>query len=198
MLIRFNASQNLQISVTEESVPIQHYLKQPQRLVKALVDPKQISQVGEDLFCLKMRPISFLYFTLQPTVYLKVWVDGKGCLNLRSTGCEIRGIEYINQRFDLALVGKLSAQKKGHEDLLLGRAELEVQVELPPALWFTPKPILETAGNGLLKSVLLTMKQRLSHQLIADYKAWVKMVKMETEHNDDKFSQPWLNGSIPE
>jgi hypothetical protein len=32
---------------------------------------------------------------------------------------------------------------------------------------------LETTGNGLLKSVLLTIKQRLLHHLLADYRHWV-------------------------
>ena len=38
MYIRFNASQSVEIAVPEERVPIQHYLRQPRRLVNALVD----------------------------------------------------------------------------------------------------------------------------------------------------------------
>jgi hypothetical protein len=31
---------------------------------------------------------------------------------------------------------------------------------------------LEATGNGLLRSVLLTIKQRLMHQLLSDYRTW--------------------------
>ena len=55
---------------------------------------------------------------------------------------------------------------------LKGQADLEVQVELPSPLSLTPLPILETTGNGLLKSVLITIKKRLTHQLLIDYYKW--------------------------
>ncbi len=86
--------------------------------------------------------------------------------------CEIRGVEYINQRFALNLSGYLSPYNLKGETFLKGKADLEVQVELPYPFLFTPKPILEATGNGLLKSVLLTIKQRLLHQLLADYRHW--------------------------
>ncbi|MBC6417497.1 MAG: DUF1997 domain-containing protein [Prochloron sp. SP5CPC1] len=38
--------------------------------------------------------------------------------------------------------------------------------------WLTPKPLLEFTGNGLLKSVLLRIKQRLQGQLLQDYHEW--------------------------
>jgi Protein of unknown function (DUF1997) len=174
MQVKFTAQQSLNLTVAEHGVPISHYLRQPKRLVNALVDRSQIEYVSERLFCLKMRPISFLHFTLQPTVEMEVWAEADGTLHIQSTGCEIRGIDYINQRFHLDLVGKLiptAATGKAH---LNGLADLTVQVDLPPALWFTPRPILEAAGTSLLKSVLLTVKQRLGHQLIVDYSQWAQ------------------------
>jgi hypothetical protein len=172
MQVKFTAQQSLDLTVAEHGVPVSHYLRQPQRLVNALVDRSQIEYLSDRLFGLKMRPISFLHFTLQPTVEMEVWAEADGTLHIQSKGCEIRGIDYINQRFHLDLVGKLTptaAEGKAH---LSGLADLKVQVDLPPALWFTPRPILEAAGNSLLKSVLLTVKQRLSHQLIVDYSQW--------------------------
>jgi Protein of unknown function (DUF1997) len=174
MQVTFTAQQSLDLTVAEHGVPIAHYLRQPKRLVNALVDRSQIEYVSERIFCLKMRPISFLHFTLQPTVKMEVWSEADGTLHIQSTGCEIRGIDYINQRFHLDLVGKLiptAATGKAH---LNGLADLKVQVDLPPALWITPRPILEAAGNSLLKSVLLTVKQRLGHQLIVDYSQWAQ------------------------
>ncbi len=172
MSTRFSASQAVEIIVPEQPVPIQHYLRQPQRLVNALVDPSRVKHLSAERFRLTMRPLTFMTLSIQPTVDIKVWAEANGTIYLQSQGCEIRGIDYINQRFALKLNGYLSPYQVGSKTGLQGNADLEVQVELPPPLWLTPKPILETAGNGLLKSVLLTIKQRLQHQLLADYYAW--------------------------
>lgn len=172
MNIRFVASQSVEIAVPEQPVPIQHYLRQPQRLVYALVDPSRMEQLSAEQFRLKMRPLSFMMLSIQPTVDMTVWADSEGTIHLKSIRSEIRGVEYINQRFALNLVGKLFPCQVNGVTYLKGKADLEVKVELPPPLWFTPKPILETTGNALLKSVLLTIKQRLMHQLLLDYCAW--------------------------
>lgn len=172
MHTRFTASQSVEIAVPKQPIPIQHYLRQPQRLVNALVDPSRIEQLSEDCFRLKMRPLAFMTLSIQPTVDLKVWAEPNGTIHLQSMGCEIRGIDYINQRFALNLKGHLSPCHN-NETYLNGKADLEVIVELPLPFSLTPTPILEAAGNGLLKSVLLTIKQRLLHQLLADYCCWV-------------------------
>jgi hypothetical protein len=173
MYTQFTASQSVEIAVPEQPVPIQHYLRQPQRLVKALVDPSRIEQLNEEVFRLKIRPLAFMSLSIQPTADLKVWTEPNGTVNLQSIACEILGLDYINQRFNLNLKGHLSPYQINGATLLKGKADLEVQVELPLPFSLTPKPILEATGNGLLKSVLLTIKQRLLHQLLADYSCWV-------------------------
>jgi len=176
MPIRFTASQSVEIAVPDQPIPIQHYLRQPQRLVNALVDPSRIEQLSEENFRLKMRPLAFMTLSIQPTVDLRVWAESNGTIHLQSVGCEIRGVEYIDQRFALNLKGYLSpCQTNGGS--LTGKADLEVQVELPFPFSLTPTPIIEAAGNGLLKSVLLTIKQRLLHQLLVDYSRWVSDTK---------------------
>lgn len=172
MDIRFVASQSVEISVPEQPVPIQHYLRQPKRLVYALVEPSRMEQLAPDIFRLKMRPLSFMMLSIQPTVDMKVWAEADGTIHLKSIQCEIRGVEYINQRFSLNLRGRLYPQKVNSITYLKGRADLEVKVELPPPMWLTPKPILETTGNALLNSVLLTIKHRLMHHLLLDYRRW--------------------------
>lgn len=172
MITRFTASQSVDIPVVEQKVPIHHYLRQPKRLVNALVDPTRLEQLDKDTFRLKMRPLHFMMLTIQPTVDMRVWASPNGTIYLKSEGCEIRGVEYINQRFALNLVGILQTYQIKGVTHLKGKADLEVKVELPPPLWLTPLPVLETTGNGLLKSVLMTIKQRLTHQLLADYHKW--------------------------
>lgn len=172
MILRFTASQSVDIPVVEQKVPIQHYLRQPKRLVNALIDPTRLEELDKNCFRLKMRPLHFLLLTIQPTVDMCLWSSSKGKIYLKSQRCEIRGVEYINQRFTLNLIGILeSLQFKGTTHLK-GQADLEVKVELPPPLLLTPLPVLEKTGNGLLKSVLMTIKKRLTHQLSVDYYKW--------------------------
>jgi Protein of unknown function (DUF1997) len=173
MPTRFTASQSVEILVPEQPVAIHHYLRQPQRLVSTLVDPSRIEVLAEEYFRLKMRPLSFMMLSIQPTVDLKVWATPNGTIYLQSVACEIRGIEYINQRFKLDLQGYLSPEQINGETRLKGNADLKVEVELPMPLAMMPVSLLEATGNGLLKSVLLTIKQRLLHQLLADYGSWV-------------------------
>lgn len=182
MPTRFTASQSVEIAVPEQPIPIQHYLRQPQRLVNALVDPSRVEQLSEECFRLKLRPLTFMMLNIQPTVDLKVWAESNGTVYLESVACEIRGVEYINQRFALNLKGYLSPYNLKGETFLKGKADLEVQVELPYPFLFTPKPILEATGNGLLKSVLLTIKQRLLHQLLADYRYWCDQTEENSPH----------------
>lgn len=183
MYTRFTASQSVEIAVPEQPVPIQHYLRQPQRLVNALVDPSRIEQLDEETFRLRIRPLTFMTLSIQPTAKLKVWAEPNGTVHLRSVACEIMGLEYLNQRFALNLEGHLSPCQINGVTLLKGKADLEVQVELPFPLSLTPKPIVEATGNGLLKSVLLTIKQRLLHQLLSDYRSWVNDNQLVTNHN---------------
>ncbi len=174
MSSRFTASQFVEMVVSEQPVPIQHYLRQPQRVVSALAASSQIEVLGDELFRLKMRPLSFMTLTIQPIVDLRVWAEGNGTVHVQSEGCEIRGVEYINQRFALSLAGQLQPQQVAGVTYLSGRADLEVHVDVPPPFAFTPKSIIEATGNGLLRSVLLTVKQRLMHHLLVDYRQWAE------------------------
>lgn len=183
MYLEFKASQSVRLSIETPTAPLQHYLRQPRRLVYALTDPTRVEFLGSDRFRLKMRPLNFLMVSLQPTVDLAVHANSDGSLQLRSLGCEIRGVDYINRRFRLALEGYLSPQATANGTDLIGLADLQVGVDIPPPLDLTPRPILEATGNGLLKSVLLTIKQRLSQHLVADYQRW--LTEVETNGSGD-------------
>lgn len=179
MQIQFTAVQTVEMAVPDQPIPIQYYLRQPQRLIKALVDQNRTEQLSPEVFRLKMRPLSFIMLSIQPTVDIRVWSETNGTIYLESIACQIRGVEYIDQRFNLNLVGQLTPSEVGGKTRLIGEANLEVQVDLPPVLWFTPKPLLEATGTGLLRSVLATIKQRLMYQLLEDYRKWV-IAQMQT------------------
>ncbi|MDJ0595813.1 MAG: DUF1997 domain-containing protein [Pleurocapsa sp. MO_226.B13] len=173
MYVSFRESESVQISVVNEETPIKHYLRQPKRLVRAIADPRLMQQISDDLYELKMRPINFMeMYHFQPIVVLKVWSGSNGSVYLKSEACQIKGIDYINKRFALNLKGVLYPQESQGQTILKGQSDLEVKVELPTALMFTPKAFLEPAGNKLLKSVLSRIKSKLTSQLIQDYRTW--------------------------
>ena len=175
MYTRFTATESVDILVTETTIPIQHYLRQPHRLVVAITNPKLMKQLSENLYELKMRPINFMgVYHFQPIVILKVWSGSNGAVYLQSEGCQIKGIDYINRRFSLKLKGILCPQQNNEQTALEGQADLEVKVDVPAPLMLTPKSVIEMTGNQLLKSVLGRIKQRLVSQLLDDYSQWAK------------------------
>lgn len=178
-MISFSATQSINLLVPNQPIPIQHYLRQPRRLVYALVDPKQVDSLSQEVFRLQMRPLKFMMIHVQPTVDIEVKANSRGGIKLQAINCEIRGNSYINQRFSLSLQGELLPDTVAQRTYLKGKADLTVSVELPPIFRLTPKPLLEATGNGLLHSVLVTIKQRLMRQLLADYEAWTRSVNTD-------------------
>lgn len=193
---QFVASQGVEIAVPEQPVPIQHYLRQPQRLVHAIADQNRIDQLSPEYFRLKMRPLDFMSLNFQPTVDLKVWADSDGTVHLRSVRCEILGLDYINQRFALDLKGKLYPYQNNGVTQLKGRADLKVNVDVPFPLSLTPKPILEATGNSLLKSVLVRIKQKLMHQLLLDYRQWANQDKQTSIQTQPQKLSPVDNPTL--
>ena len=174
MATKFFASESVEITVSRQAIPVEYYLRQPQRLVNALVDQKRVEQLSREVFRLKMRPLHFMSVKIQPTVDMRVWAQSNGTINLESIASKILGLDYINQRFNLNLKGYLLPIQRSDVTYLKGNANLEVRLELPPPFSFTPQLIMEKTGNALLKSVLMTIKQRLLNQLLNDYHSWVK------------------------
>ncbi len=182
MVAEFHASESVSISVPVHSVPIAHYLRQPQRLVNAITAKSRVealedrpNQEGHRFFRMKMQPLNFLHIKIQPTVDMDVWADVNDSVYLRSIGTQIRGTDWIDQRFALKLAGKITPNIDRHgRTKLVGRVDLKVSVVMPPIFFLTPPIVIEVTGNSLLKSVLVAMKQRLMQRLVADYVVWAK------------------------
>lgn len=173
MLVHFAAQESVTVPVPRQPIPIEHYLRQPQRLVYAIADPQQVEALDDHTYRLKMRPRNFFSFTIQPVVDMRVWTEASSILRLESVSCEIRGVPYIDRRFRLNLTGSLQAMRSPRSSSLVGQAALQVEVEVPPPLNMMPKIIVEAAGDSLLASVLGLIKQQLTRQLITDYQQWV-------------------------
>lgn len=170
-MVRFRASQAVTISVPAQPRSIDEYLSEVDRLVYALVDRQQVEPLSPELFRIKVRPIRFLGVNIQPVCDLKVWLED-GTVRLQSNRCSIEGYESFNQRFSLNMHGYMLSQVTEKGKNLRGQANLNVSVDLPNAFKLTPEPLVAKAGNGLLNGILITLKQRLMRQLIADYQIW--------------------------
>lgn len=177
-MVRFSASQAVTISVPPQPLPIDEYLSEPKRLVYALVEESQTEFLGSNLFRVRVRPIRFLNLNIQPVCDIEVWLEAD-TVRLRSDTCRLEGRKDFNQKFSLNMQGYLVSQQTKKGEKLRGQANLIVGVDLPQAMMLTPKPFLEKAGNGLLNGILVTLKQRLMRQLIADYSAWATASSVE-------------------
>ncbi len=190
MQVNFTGSQAISVQVPTESVPLQHYLRQPHRLIYALADRRRIERLNENMFRLSMRPREFMALKFQPVVDLQVWSESNGTVHVRSEGCELRGVDYINERFKFNLVGELYPLQRNGQTWLEGGGDLKVGVELPPLFWMTPKPILEAAGHSLLQGILMTFKQRIGQQLISDYQRWAGTRRLATPASSPLSANP--------
>ncbi|MBE7382928.1 MAG: DUF1997 domain-containing protein [Leptolyngbya sp. SIO1E4] len=171
-MLRLSARQSVTMQVSQKSVPLHHYLKQPQRLVHALMNPSQVEDLGSGHFRLRLRVIRFLMLNICPVVDLHIDVSQARFLKVRSVACQIQGNEFVDQRFDLSLSGFLKLEEQAKTTRVSGQVNLAIAVDLPPIMQLTPYAILETTGNQILKGILATMKQRLIRQLAADYDRW--------------------------
>ncbi|MGG6237121.1 hypothetical protein C7293_20425 [filamentous cyanobacterium CCT1] len=180
----FHASQNLRLRVPNEAIPIEHYLRQPQRLVQAITDPRRIEVIGDGVYRLSLRPLQFLGISIEPTADLQVRSQADGTLTLESVGCQVKGPDYlsfVNDSFGMALQGVLTPQRGDRYTELQGRADLQIHIELPPPIRFMPAPVLDSAGKTLLSGILSTIKHRIERQLVEDYRAWVATTHAQPE-----------------
>ncbi len=173
----FHASQSLNLQVPNEAIPIEHYLRQPQRLVQAITDPRRIEPLSQEVYRLSLRPLQFLSVSVEPTADLRVWVLNDGTLRLEAIRCEVRAPEYlsyVNDSFSMGLKGSLKPTRYERYTELMGKANLTIQLELPPPLKFMPTPMLDAAGRTFLAGILMTMKGRIERNLVNDYRTWVE------------------------
>lgn len=178
MYHHFHATQSLKLKVPPAAIPIQAYLKQPQRIIQLLASENSLESLSGNTYRIKMRSVNFFMLSIQPTVDLKIWADETGTLYLKSFGSELRGIATLNEHFNLQVSGKMQPCLLGDKTYLQGSAELSLKIYLPPPFTLMPQSVLESTGNRLLASILLKMKQGLMQKLLYDYGRWV-----ETEIN---------------
>ncbi|MGD1902635.1 MAG: DUF1997 domain-containing protein [Geitlerinemataceae cyanobacterium] len=174
MLSRFSADTSVSIPVPDAPVSVDGYLRDTDRLVNLLGNPRRIQKTGSDTYRIALAPLSFVMLDLQPIVDLRIWTEPNGTLRLQSIGYEVKGVDYIQYGFTLELSGRLYPTIRKGSTTLVGRAMLKVGVQLPPILQFTPQSVIDSAGSALLSGILATISSRLHQHLIPDYASWAE------------------------
>lgn len=179
-MLRLASHQTANMQIARRAVPLSHYLKQPRRLVNALMNPDQVEELSPDTFRFHLRGFQFLMLNIRPVVDLQIDVSQDQVLIVRSVDGKIEGNQFVDRQFSLDLQGQLRLQEQESHTDLEGDVNLAIAVGLPPILSMTPQALLETTGNQILRGVLNTIKQRLMHQLASDYERWNRQQMAQT------------------
>ena len=105
-MLRLAAQQTANMQIARHAVPLSHYLRQPRRLVHALMNPDQVEELSADTFRFHLRGFQFLMLNIRPVVDLQIDTSRDRVLTVRSLDCWIKGNQFINQQFALNLQGQ--------------------------------------------------------------------------------------------
>ncbi len=168
MSLAFSASQQLDLPVTCDAERLPAYLDDEQRVVAALLDPKQLDPLGQGRYRYTVSPVRVFQLKIQPVVELHA-MHRNGRLELEALDCQLEGLGLVED-FRLSLCAWLAAGDKG----LVGEASLSVTVSRPTLLQLIPPKVLEATGRSVLAGILLGIKTRVGQQLLGDFQRWCR------------------------
>jgi hypothetical protein len=168
MSLAFSASQQLNLAVRRNADQLGAYLQQEQRVVSALLDPRQLEPLASGHYRYTVSQLQVFQLRIQPVVDLQTKLE-QGRLELKASDCRLEGLGVVDD-FALSLSSWLQATPAGLE----GEATLSVQVSQPPLLRLIPAAVLEATGHSLLAGILLGIKARVGAQLISDFEQWLE------------------------
>ena len=166
MPLAFSAKQQLQLEVSEQADRLASYLQDEDRVVKALLDPNQLQNLGHGRYRYAVTHLRVFQLQIKPVVQLLTH-PSNGQLILEAIDCELEGLGLVDD-FQLTLRSWLVAAAQGLE----GEATLAVAVSQPPLLKLIPAKVLEATGQSLLAGILLGIKNRVAQQLLDDFQLW--------------------------
>ena len=170
----FSARQSVCLPVPPPAPFLREYLHQSERIVETIGRESCIEPLGDRLYRLRMRPLQFFALQVEPIVDMEVWTTRSSLLCLRSTTCELKGIEGVGNGFSLNLSGTLQPEEERGSVSLKGGVEFSLRIYLPSPFSLIPKQIVRSTGDRLVATILLSMKKRLMRQLLADYRQWLQ------------------------
>ncbi|WP_216902468.1 DUF1997 domain-containing protein [Synechococcus sp. CCY 9618] len=166
MSLAFSASQQLDLPVARGAERLPAYLDDEQRVVEALLDPKQLDPLGPGRYRYTVSQVRVFQLRIQPVVELQA-LHRNGRLELEALDCQLEGLGLVED-FRLGLCAWLAAGDGG----LVGEASLSVTVSRPTLLRLIPPRVLEATGRSVLGGILLGIKTRVGQQLLGDFQRW--------------------------
>jgi hypothetical protein len=166
MPLAFSACQQLTLPVREDAHQLPAYLADENRVVNALLDPRQLEQLGEGHYRYTVTRVQVFQLQIQPVVELRA-CHHDGRLELEALDCQLEGLGLVDD-FRLSLASWLSANPEGLE----GEASLAVSVSRPSLLRLIPEAVLEATGRSVLSGILLGISNRVGQQLLEDFRDW--------------------------
>ncbi len=168
MPLAFSASQQLTLPVREDVDQLPAYLADENRVVNALLDPRQLERLGDGHYRYTVTRVQVFQLHIQPVVELRAHHQA-GRLELEALDCQLEGLGLVDD-FRLSLASWLEASPQGLE----GEASLGVNVSRPPLLRLIPEPVLEATGRSVLSGILLGISNRVGQQLLGDFRDWCR------------------------
>ena len=166
MSLAFSASQQLSLPVAADGDRLAAYLADEDRVVGALLDPRQLQKLGQGHYRYTVTRVQVFQLQIQPVVELQARCTA-GRLELQALDCQLEGLGLVDD-FRLTLSSWLTASPMGLE----GEAALAVTVSQPPLLKLIPPRVLEATGRSVLGGILLGIRNRVGQQLLGDFQAW--------------------------
>ena len=166
MPLAFSASQRLDLPVSGQADRLPDYLEHEERVIAALLDARQLTPLAPGTYRYTVTTLQVFQLQVKPVVSLEIRTR-EGTMQMRALDCELEGLGVVDD-FRLTLDATLHCGPNG----LSGDAQLAVEVSQPPLLRLIPRRVLESTGESLLGGILIGIKARVGHQLIADFRKW--------------------------
>jgi|TARA_Y100001933_G_C18710183_1_gene442907 hypothetical protein len=179
MTLAFRASQHLDLPVASQSKHLRSYLRQEDRVIKALLDERQLERIGPGRYRYTVTTLQVFQLQVCPVVLLKI-EQGDGRISMQATDATLEGLGLVDD-FQLSLEALLEVGDQG----LQGEAMLGVNVSQPPLLKLIPKRVLESTGESILSGILMTIKGRVGRQLVKDFQEWCLQSTAQQQANTE-------------
>jgi hypothetical protein len=166
MPLAFSASQALQLPVKHQSDRLAAYLDDEERVISALLDPSQLTSLGDGRYRYTVTRLQVFQLQIQPVVDLEAR-RSPNRIELEAVDCTLEGLGLVDD-FQLNLHSWLEVDGDG----LCGEASLAVSVSQPSLLKLIPAKVLEATGHSLLAGILLGIRTRVGQQLLGDFEQW--------------------------
>ena len=183
MTLAFRASQHLDLPVENQTERLRSYLREEDRVIRALLDARQIDRIEPGRYRYNLTTLKVFQLQVCPVVWLGI-KHGDGIITIQATDATIEGVGLVDD-FELSLEAVLEVADQG----LKGEARLGVNVSQPPLLKLIPKRVLESTGESILSGILMTIKGRVGRQLVRDFQDWCLQSTEQLETDSDTSEQ---------